>query len=155
MVQNFYDVVSLEQDLMNLHEQIEQNLQREKELQARIRIGRSRVGEVLTVQARISTLRGEVEQTRARLSVARDVFAFLSGLPTSTPLRDAEVLPTDVDPLDTYLARLASRPDVKATRQRLTAAQENVTVARGAHLPSLDLNANRYLERAGNLENVD
>jgi len=28
-------------------------------------------------------------------------------------------------------------------------------VARGAHLPSLDLNANRYLERAGSLENVD
>lgn len=155
VVQNFYDVVALEQDLMNLDEQIDQNLQREKELQARIRIGRSRVGEVLTVQARISTLRAEVEQTRAQLSVARDVFAFLSGLPASTRLRDAEALPADVDALDTYLARLALRPDVKAARQRLAAAQENVTVARGAHLPSLDLNANRYLERAGSLENVD
>ncbi len=155
VVQNFYDVVSLEQDLVNLAEQIDQNLQREKELQARVRIGRSRVGEVLTVQARISTLRAEVEQTRAQLSVARDVFAFLSGLPTSIPLRDNEVLPADIDPLDAYLARLPSRPDVKAARQRLTAAQENVTVARGAHLPSLDLNANRYLERAGSLENVD
>jgi outer membrane protein len=155
VAQNFYDVVSLEKDLMNLEEQIEQNLQREKELQARIRIGRSRVGEVLTVQARISTLRAEVEQTKARLSVARDVFAFLSGLPTTTPLRDTEALPSDIESLELYLARLASRPDVKATQQRLTAAQENVTVARGAHLPSLDLNANRYLERAGNLENVD
>ncbi len=28
-------------------------------------------------------------------------------------------------------------------------------MARGAHLPSLDLNANRYLERSGSLENVD
>jgi outer membrane protein len=155
VAQNFYDVVSIEHDLVNLDEQIDQNLQREKELQARIRIGRSRVGEVLTVQTRISTLRAEVEQLRAQLSVARDVFAFLSGLPTTTPLRDTEALPTDIEPLEGYVARLTTRPDVKATQQRLTAAQENVTVARGAHLPSLDLNANRYLERAGSLENVD
>ena len=43
------------------------------------------------------------------------------------------------------------RPDVSASRQRLSAARENTKVARGAHLPSLDLNANRYLERTGNL----
>jgi outer membrane protein len=155
VAQNFYNVVSIEQDLMNLDEQIDQNLQREKELQARIRIGRSRVGEVLTVQARISTLRAEIEQLNAQLSVARDVFAFLSGLPTTTPMRDTEALPSDIESLERYLARLTSRPDVKATQQRLTAAQENVTVARGAHLPSVDLSANRYLERAGSLENVD
>lgn len=155
VAQNFYDVVSLEQDLMNLDEQVRQNLQREEELQARIRIGRSRVGEVLTVQTRISTLRAEIEQLKAQLSVARDVFAFLSGLPTTTPLRDTEALPTDIESREHYLARLTIRPDVKAAQQRLTAAQENITVARGARQPSLDLNANRYLERAGNLKNVD
>lgn len=155
VTQNFYDVVALEQDLANLDEQVRQNLQREEELQARIRIGRSRVGEVLTVQTRISTLRAEIEQLRAQLSVARDIFAFLSGLPSTTSLHDTEALPTDIDSLDQYLARLPMRPDIRATQQRQTAAQENVTVARGAHLPSLDLNANRYLERVGSLENVD
>jgi outer membrane protein len=155
VAQNFYDVVSFEQDLVNLEEQISQNLEREKELQARIRIGRSRVGEVLTVQARISTLRAEIEQLNAQLSVARDVFAFLSGLPTTTPLRDTEALPANLETLEAYLARLVLRPDVKSAQQRLTAAQENITVARGARLPSLDLNANRYLERKGSLEDVD
>jgi outer membrane protein len=155
VAQNFYNVVSIEQDLLNLEEQVRQNLQREEELQARIRIGRSRVGEVLTVQTRISTLRAEIEQLNAQLSVARDVFAFLSGLPTTTPLRDTESLPTGMDSLDAYLARLPMRPDVKAVQQNLTAAQESVTVARGAHWPSLDLNANRYLERTGALEDVE
>ena len=120
-----------------------------------MRIGRTRPGEVLTVQATISTLRAQVEQVRTQLSTVRDVFSFLSGLPAVTPLYDTETLPSGFDTLEIYLARVALRPDVKAALQRQSAAQENVGVARGAHLPSLDLNANRYLERAGSLENVE
>jgi outer membrane protein len=90
VAQNFYDVLTLEQDLKNLDEQIGQYQQREKELQERVRIGRTRPGEVLTVQATISTLRAQVEQARTQLSTARDIFAFLSGLPGTTPLRDTE-----------------------------------------------------------------
>ncbi len=155
VAQNFYDVLSLEQDLRNLDEQINQNLQREKELQDRVRIGRSRSGETLTVQTTISTLRAQVEQLQAQLAAVREAFAFLSGLPAATLLRDTEALPANLDTLEAYLARLELRPDVKAAQQRLTAAQENVTVSRGAYKPSLDLNANRYLQRSGNLENVD
>ncbi len=154
VVQNFYTVLSVEQDLKNLDEEINQALDREKELNGRVRIGRSRVSEVLTVQTTISTLRAQVEQLQGQLRTAREVFAFLSGLESMTPLRDTEALPANVEPLDEYLARLALRPDVKASRQRLTAAQENVSVARGANLPSVDLNANRYLERTGSLKDV-
>lgn len=155
VAQNFCDVLALEQDLRNLDEQINHNVQREKELQQRVRIGRSRIGETLTVQSTISTLRAQVEQQRAQLGAAREAFAFLSGLPAAMPLRDTETLPAQLEPVDAYLARLPLRPDVKAMRQRLTAAQENVAVARGAHLPSLDLNANRYLERTGSLADVE
>ena len=155
VAQNFYDVLTLEQELRNLDGQIEQYQQREKELAARVRIGRSRPGETLTVQSTISTLRAQVEQRKAELNAAREVFAFLSGQPAPTPLRDSEVMPADPGALDAYLARAALRPDVKAAQQRLAAARENIHVARGAHLPSLDLNANRYLERTGSLENVE
>ena len=154
VVQNFYEVLALEQDLENLAEQIDQNLERRKELDARVRIGRSRVGEVLTVQSTISTLRARVEQLRAELATARDVFAFLSGLPAAMPLRDTEPMPMEPAPLAEYIERLDARPDVRAAQQRFRAAQENVAVARGARLPSLDLNANRYLERDGSLEDV-
>ena len=41
VAQNFYDVLSFEQELKNLDEQIEQFQQREKELQERVRIGRT------------------------------------------------------------------------------------------------------------------
>jgi outer membrane protein len=120
-----------------------------------VRIGRSRVGEVLTVQATVGTLRAQVESRRAELAAVREAFAFLSGLPVSTPLQDTETLPENPGALDEYLERLELRPDVKATRQRLTAAQEGIAVARGAHLPSLDLVANRYLQRTGSLRDVE
>jgi len=155
VAQNFYDVLTLEQELRNLDEQIDLYREREKELVDRVRIGRSRPGETLTVQSTISTLQAQIEQRKAELNAAREVFAFLSGLPAPTPLQDVEAIPPELDTLDVYLARLALRPDVKAAQLRLAAAQENIGVVRGAHLPSLDLNANRYLERAGNLENVE
>jgi outer membrane protein TolC len=152
VVQNFYTVLSIEQDLKNLDEEIGQNVDREKELNGRVRIGRSRIGEVLTVQSAISTLRAQVEQLQGQLSATREAFAFLSGLAPTTPLRDTEDLPATLEPLDDYLVRQEMRPDVKASQQRLSAAQENTKVARGANLPSLDLNANRYLERTGSLK---
>lgn len=155
VAQNFFDVLTLEQELRNLDEQIELSVQREKELQERVRIGRSRTGEVLAVQSTVSTLRAEVQQLRTQLSAAREAFAFLSGLPAETPIRDTEALPANTDTLESYLARAPQRPDIKASQQRLTAARESVDVARGAHLPSLDLNANRYLERRGTLSDVE
>jgi outer membrane protein len=155
VAQNFYDILSLEQDTKNLEEEIGLSLKREKELQDRVRIGRSRSGEVLSVQSSVSTLRAEIQRLQAQLNAAREAFAFLSGLPSATALRDTEPASATVEPLEGYLARRELRPDVKAARQRVVAAQESVTVARNAHLPSLDLTANRYFERSGSLSEVD
>src|SRR5581483_10647413 len=144
-----------ETDLQNLDEEIGQNLKREAELNARVRIGRSRVSEVLTVQSTISTLRAQIEQLQGQRRVAREAFAFLSGLDASTPLNDTEAVPAALEPLADYLVRLELRPDVQAGQQRLTAADENIAVAKGARLPSIDLNGNYYLERSGALRDVD
>jgi outer membrane protein len=153
--QNFFDILAFEQDLKNLDEQISQNAKRETELRNRTRIGRARPGEVLTVQSTISTLRAEVERLQGQLQAAREVLAFLSGLDATTPLRDTETLPATLEPLAEYLAQLPRRPDVQASRQRFVAADEAIGVQRGARLPSLDLNANHYLERRGSLADVD
>jgi len=157
LTQNFYDILSLERELINLDEQINLNEKREKELQDRVRIGRTRPGEVLSVTTRISVLRAEVQRFQAQLAAAREAFAFLSGLPATTPLRDTEPSQSMVEPLDAYMAGRERRPDVKAAQQRLAAAQESVTVARNEHIPSLDVVANRYLERSSSssLSEVD
>ncbi|HKQ30902.1 MAG TPA: TolC family protein [Burkholderiales bacterium] len=155
VAQNFYDILSLERESINLEEEINLSLKREKELQDRVRIGRTRPGEVLTVTSGISTLRAEVQLLQAQLNAAREAFAFLSGLSATTSLRDSEPLTDTLEPLDTYLVGRERRPDVKAAQQRFEAARESVTVARNAHIPSLDVVANRYLERTGSLSEVE
>lgn len=147
--QNFYTILSTEQDLRNLDEEIVQNEKRVVELNGRVRIGRSRPSEVLTVQSTISTLRAQVEQLQSQLRAAREAFAFLSGLDAATPLADVEPLPGAIEPLSDYLGRIDERPDIRASEQRFTAADENVAIARGARLPSVDLSGNYYLDRSG------
>lgn len=155
VVQNYYNVLSIEKDLINLDEEIRQNVDREKDIRDRVRIGRSRPAELLNVQATISTLRAQVEQLNGQLQVARETFAFLTGLDAATPLRDSETMADSIDPLDAYLANIDKRPDVQGNQKRLAAAQENVKVAEGAHLPSVDLSGNYYLDRPGYLKDIN
>jgi outer membrane protein len=151
VTQNFYTTLSIEKDLINLEAEIKLNRERETEINSRVRIGRSRPSEVLTVQSTIGTLRAQMEQLRGQLGVEREVFAFLSGLNSNTALSDTEIIPINLAPQIAYLSRVPLRPDVKASQRRVTAAQENMSVAKGAKLPTVDLTANRYLDRSGNL----
>lgn len=151
VLQNFYSILALESDLKNYQEEIRLNLEREKDIRARVRIGRSRDSELLNEQSSISTLRATVEQLRGQLHVARQAFAFLSGLDAQTGLQDGLPLPARLEPLSSYLAGIQQRPDVHAAQQRLVAASEGIAIARGEHYPSLDLNANYYLNRPGYL----
>ena len=155
VAQNFFNILSIQQELVNIDKEIEQNLKREQEIRARVRIGRSRASEILTLQSAISTLRAEAEQLKGQERIARETFAFLSGLDAQTPLRDTEGPQERLDSVDSYIGRVDKRPDVQANQQRLAAAQENIEIAKGARLPSVNLTGNYYLKRSGSLEDVN
>jgi len=152
VVQNFYTILALESDLANYREEIRLNQRQAKDIRARVRIGRSRDSELLNEQSSISTLQATIELLRGQLQVARQAFAFISGLEPETVLRDSGPVPEQLAPLGDYLTGVTDRPDVLAARQRVVAAGEGITIARGEHYPSLDLNANYYLERPGYLQ---
>ncbi|MBI3561191.1 MAG: TolC family protein [Gammaproteobacteria bacterium] len=151
VVRNFYTLLALESDLANFGEEIHLNQEREKDIRARVRIGRSRNSELLNVQSNISTLQAQLQQVLGQQHVARQVLAFQSGLSADTALRDVELPPDKLEPIAEYLANLPLRPDVLATDKRLLAAYEATNIARGGHYPSLDLNGNYYFERPGYL----
>lgn len=154
VAQNFYQVVSTEQDLKNLIEQIELYHKRAVELKARVAIGRSRLSEHLTIEAAIAGFEAQVEQVKGQLQVAREMGAFLTGLHVATPLVDQENVPEKPAPLEEYLSRVDFRPDIRSARSRLGFANEEVRIARGGHLPSVDLNGNYYFVRNGALKDV-
>ncbi len=148
VAQAFFNVLAYESDLY--HYQVQDMLysQRIEDLRARVRIGRSRRTEVLTVQSAQAALKAQVQQLQGQLAVAREVLTFLTGLEGTISLQEEESMPVQPAPEDHYLAGLDNRPDVKAARQQLASAKEGITIAKGGHWPSVDANGNYYFTRS-------
>ena len=154
LVQNFFTVLAAEKDLQNFDSETGLYEKRIKELHARVRIGRSRPTEVLTVESSLAAVRSQIEQIQGQINAGRENLAFLTGLPLNTALIDNNAVPSSAEALDDYLNHVDDRPDVKAARIRYDASKENVNIAKGAHLPSVDLTGNYYLKRNGILNDV-
>lgn len=155
---SFLLVASLEQDVRNFENQEKLTELRVKEVQDRIRIGRSRASEVLNLQSQLASVRATAESTRGQLGVARETLAFLTGQPSTAVLADSGFLPKTIEGvgnLSLYLDSVVSRPDLHAARSRFEASDSAVGVARGAHLPSIDVSGNYYFIRRGVNRNVD
>jgi outer membrane protein len=152
---SFYSVVALEKDLANLREEMSLYGARVQDLERWMRIGRSRQTEVLTVQSAQAALAAQAEQVRGQIRVQRALFSFLTGFAVDFILQDTEDAPPSQLDLGRYLSALGNRPDVKSAERAAVAADEGISVARGAHLPSADLFGNYYLYRTGSLQDVN
>lgn len=140
----YYNILTLQSDDANYRNEIDVNLKRLRELQSFVRIGRSRVSEVLTLKANVSSLEAQLESTQGQLDNAKEVFAFLTGLNRDTPLSDADEKPPRFAALSFYLSRIEARPDVKSAAENVKVFEEGVPIARGAHFPSIDLIGDYY-----------
>ncbi len=154
VAQNFYALRSLETDLVNLDSEITLYERRIFDLRGRMKIGRSRLTEVLTTESAMLALRSQARAIGGQIRAAREVFAFLTGLPSTRVLKETFGNPATPQSLDAYLDRLEMRPDIRAGLERVAAAEESVGIASGAHWPSLDLNGNYYLLRNGTASNA-
>jgi outer membrane protein len=155
--QSFYSVLALQKDLAHLDTQIDLYEQRIRDLNARIRIGRSRPSEVLTIQAAQAGLKAERQQLTGQLETMQEMLAFLTGLDPETAIVDQTPYPSKLEPLDTFLSHLESRPDVLTAQKQIDATRANITIAKSGHWPTLDFYGNYYLNRqtGSTVSNVD
>jgi outer membrane protein len=154
VVQNFYSILGLEKTLANYNSEIGAYENRIKELRQRVKIGRSRESEVLTVDASLAGLRAQIESAKGQLQVARELYGFLTGLPVETPIADDQPLLRQVAPVEFFVNGVDQRPDVNANKIRLSATEDSLAIAKGAYLPSVDFTGNYYLHRFGATANV-
>jgi outer membrane protein len=157
VAQSFYGVLALQKDLAHLDTQIDLYEKRIHDLDARIRIGRSRPSEVLTIQAAQASLKAERQQVIGQVETTQEMLAFLTGLAPETEIADQTPWPAKVDPVDTFLSRLESRPDVLTAQKQIDATRANITIAKSGHWPTLDFYGNYYLNRqqGSTVNNVD
>lgn len=140
----FYQIISFERDLEVLF-LLEKALQeRVQELKERVEIGRSRKSELLQAQTQLADAAVLVEQTLGVIAAARELMAFLTGLPAGQfALVDRQPMPS-ADKLDTYLWKSGARLDIQAAAERQRAATKDLSARKGEFLPTIDLEANYY-----------
>ena len=152
VAQSFYRLAQAEVDASNLEELRQVSRRRAEDVRGRVRIGRSRPGDLLAAETQVATVEAQLQAAQVAWEQARDQFVLMTGQPREVApaipsVRDT--LPSGLVPLENHLRRLEQRPDVEAAHQVLRAAERGVDVAWGAHLPSVDAGGNWYLERTG------
>ncbi len=154
VARSFFKVRSTEEEVKNLNNTIQVAQSRIADLRKRLKIGRSRVGEVLTAQSQLAVLQSQLEQAEGQLSTARDDFAYVTGLDRNAEL-DERISAPKPKRLEEYLELVSKRPDIQALDAKWVAAKENVGVARGKHLPTLAAVGNYYFAGNGTREPDD
>jgi|GEM_PF-970559 len=145
----YYDTL-LKQALRN-HDETELQLYDNQigELRARVKIGRTRSSDLLSVQAARSGSAARLKAAESALLQSKLALANLARIPLNIELREEVAMGTPLAPLDEYLNASITHPDLVAARKRRDAAEEQISYERGFHFPTLGLTGNYYLEKAG------
>lgn len=152
---SYLQILGYEKDLENLRDQADIYQKRVSELQARAKRGESNQTDVISAQATQASLAAEIRLIEGQHKVARENLHFLTGLPADAELADPNLSTwTKIEAVDKYLARVDQRPDVKAALERYEANDSAVSVAWGAHLPTVDAVGNYYLKRPGFFQDI-
>lgn len=142
----FYQVLLYEQDAAILAEIASTLARRVEDQERRVRLGKSRDGELIQARSTLAQARVSVERTNGLLAASRELLAFYTGLdPAQLRLRDTTAPPPNSTTLADYLSRSGERPDVLAAVQAERSARARLSAAKGEHLPKLTFEGGYYL----------
>lgn len=151
----FYLLLEQHEDLETLGTTRTTLLERMEELKEREKLGRSRPSEVVSAEAQLRRVEAEIERVRSQKVIARQLLEFLTGRDPIEEITDSEPSLPSLETEEKHLTKAGKRPDVQAAEEAWRAAQKKVSVARGALFPTVALEGNYYVERAGAAEDVN
>jgi outer membrane protein len=156
VAQIFYAIAEIESDIKNVRETMQLIQSRISELAERVRLGKSRDSEVLMTESQVAALRAQAEKLEGDRSKALETLAFLTGTPPDLlDIADTTPQVTRAEPLEHALAAVRQRSDVLVARQNVAQEESLVRIARGALLPTANLDGSWYTSRSGSLSGVD
>lgn len=151
VIQSYYNLMMARFDAENLKELQRLSENRVKELRSRTNVGRSRRGELVQAEAQFLTAQTQLKQGDINLIQAERSFEFYTGI-KAAELAPLSIMPTDPGSLEVHLDKMKQRPDIQAALQQVKLRDTQVTIAKGAHYPSLDFVGNYYFDRTGVLQ---
>lgn len=150
----YYGLLQAREDARNIGELQASAEKRLKELQERVRVGRSREADAIAQEFQAASLQAQFEESTRLAGARSDLLAYLTRRPSVDAAAPASSAPAIERGLEHYLARVESRPDVGAARLAAESARQAVKEAVGGRLPELSFAVNRYTNRPVRRERV-
>lgn len=149
VVSAFYTLLLNEIDLANVSTSQKALEDRVKELNERVRLGKSRDSEVLVLQSQIATLLAQEEQIEGDRIKALEQLSYLIGVDSiDLKVVDGMSETEDVAPLDKFLGDALRRPDIEAARKEVEFQRYRIKVVKGQLFPTLDFTGSLYTLRS-------
>lgn len=143
----YYQILMDEGDLRIIGDLRAALNRRSQELQERVKIGRSRPGELFAAQSDCANAKVTTEQVQGVLNASKEVMSFLIGKPSSEiQLKSSGTLPNP-GALESYLKTSGERPDILAAIAAERAARHDLSAATGARYPVIALDSDYYLQQ--------
>lgn len=148
VIQAYYTYFLNLNDYKNLQLLKKQSADRVDETGKRVRVGRTRRGELLQAQAQLASAEAQIFNGRGLLQESEERFYRLSGLNRGGDIFTETIeVPADVRPLQYYLDLSISRVDVKNRELKVDLADLDVSQSKAQFLPTLDLASNYYFNK--------
>lgn len=149
----FYLYLSYQDDLEQLKDIQDALVGRLAELKKRQIIGRSRLSEVASAEARLRKTEADLETTRVQQDVAGELLGYLTGAVPSRLIDD--VPPEEELTMDVLAGQVVHRADVEAAREAVRSSEKNIMAARSSFFPTVTLGGNSYIQREGSNQGND
>ncbi|MCB0416777.1 MAG: TolC family protein [Bdellovibrionales bacterium] len=140
----FYGLATLNSEITNLLEQDDILEKRVVFLQRWVRIGRSKPSELTAVQSQKAKIAADVSKAQSERQVAYERFLWLTGLENANEIEwetPTAPIPTQID--------VENLPSVRALELEMENTERSRSIARADYWPSVDVEGNYYLQRAG------
>jgi outer membrane protein TolC len=135
VAQLFYQIISSEADIGNLHESERIYRERIRTLKARARIGRSRDAEVLAAQTQLDAIVAQIKAAASVRDIAQRRLAWLTGQVPPLALIDR----LNLADLKLSPSQQKVLPTVEAARARVALAESRIEEARSVNKPRVDV----------------
>jgi outer membrane protein len=150
VVQAFYFIHAHKKNVENYEKIVKLYQERIEDLEARERIGRSRLSEVVTAKSRMKLQEAELAAARGELANSLHTMEFLTGISIELgDLQDDDLIKEVLEEIDAYLSEVPGRPDVQAAFQSMRAYWQGVIEAQSGLWPHINLENNYYEKREG------
>ena len=141
VVRSFNETLLYKKDEKTIESILQALKDRIKELEAREKIGRSRLSEVVTTKVSLKSTEAELSRIRGALAIAEQILEYLIGATVHVEsLREEKLEPEAIATLDDYLEQ-------KAQQQAVNTAKQAIVVAQSSLWPELSLENNQYVHR--------